>query len=29
VVCGSAKIEGFDLLAAIFDFNFMGGSLGS
>ena len=29
VVCGSAKIEGLDLLAAIFDFNFMGGSLGS
>jgi acetyl-CoA carboxylase carboxyl transferase subunit beta len=29
VVCGRAKIEGLDLLAAIFDFTFMGGSLGS
>jgi acetyl-CoA carboxylase carboxyl transferase subunit beta len=29
VVCGSAKIQGIDVLAAIFDFTFMGGSLGS
>ncbi len=29
VVCGSGKIDGLDVLAAIFDFNFMGGSLGS
>ncbi len=29
VVCGRAKIEGIDVLAAIFDFSFMGGSLGS
>jgi acetyl-CoA carboxylase carboxyl transferase subunit beta len=27
--CGSAKIGGIPVLAAIFDFNFMGGSLGS
>ena len=29
VVCGRGKIEGIDVLAAIFDFSFMGGSLGS
>ena len=29
LVCGSAKIGGIPVLAAIFDFNFMGGSLGS
>ncbi len=29
LVCGSAKIGGVPTLAAIFDFNFMGGSLGS
>jgi acetyl-CoA carboxylase carboxyl transferase subunit beta len=29
VVCGSGKIDGLDVLAAIFDFSFMGGSLGS
>jgi acetyl-CoA carboxylase carboxyl transferase subunit beta len=29
VVCGRATIEGTDVLAAIFDFSFMGGSLGS
>jgi len=29
MVCGSAKIGGIQVLAAIFDFNFMGGSLGS
>jgi acetyl-CoA carboxylase carboxyl transferase subunit beta len=29
VVCGSAKIDRIDVLAAIFDFTFMGGSLGS
>ncbi|HVN97885.1 MAG TPA: acetyl-CoA carboxylase, carboxyltransferase subunit beta [Syntrophorhabdaceae bacterium] len=29
MVCGGAKIGGIDVLAAIFDFNFMGGSLGS
>ncbi len=29
VVCGRATIEGIDVLAAIFDFSFMGGSLGS
>lgn len=29
VVCGRAEIEGIDVLAAIFDFSFMGGSLGS
>jgi acetyl-CoA carboxylase carboxyl transferase subunit beta len=28
-VCGSAKIGGIPVLAAIFDFSFMGGSLGS
>ncbi len=29
VVCGSARIEGMEVLCAIFDFSFMGGSLGS
>lgn len=29
VVCGSAKIGGVEVLTAIFDFKFMGGSLGS
>ena len=29
MVCGSAKISGIDVLTAIFDFSFMGGSLGS
>ncbi len=29
VVCGKAKVGGIDVLAAIFDFSFMGGSLGS
>ncbi|MBP1730677.1 MAG: acetyl-CoA carboxylase, carboxyl transferase subunit beta, partial [Deltaproteobacteria bacterium] len=29
VVCGQGKIDGIDVLAAIFDFTFMGGSLGS
>lgn len=29
VVCGQGKIHGIDALTAIFDFNFMGGSLGS
>jgi acetyl-CoA carboxylase carboxyl transferase subunit beta len=29
VVCGRARIEGIEVLAAIFDFSFMGGSLGS
>lgn len=29
VVCGMAKIEGMEVLCAIFDFSFMGGSLGS
>lgn len=29
VVCGRGRIEGIDVLAAIFDFGFMGGSLGS
>jgi len=29
LVCGAAKIGGIDVLTAIFDFNFMGGSLGS
>ncbi|MBA4391523.1 MAG: acetyl-CoA carboxylase carboxyl transferase subunit beta [Syntrophus sp. (in: bacteria)] len=29
MVCGAAQIGGIDVLAAIFDFNFMGGSLGS
>jgi len=29
VVCGRGKIGGIDVLAAIFDFTFMGGSLGS
>ena len=29
LVCGAAKIGGIDVLAAIFDFKFMGGSLGS
>ncbi len=29
VVCGAARIEGTEVLSAIFDFNFMGGSLGS
>jgi acetyl-CoA carboxylase carboxyl transferase subunit beta len=29
VVCGHGKIEGIDVLSAIFDFSFMGGSLGS
>ncbi len=29
MVCGSAKISGIAALTAIFDFNFMGGSLGS
>ncbi len=29
MVCGSAQIGGIDVLAAIFDFSFMGGSLGS
>lgn len=29
VVCGRAKVGGIDVLTAIFDFSFMGGSLGS
>jgi acetyl-CoA carboxylase carboxyl transferase subunit beta len=29
MVCGKGKINGLDVLAAIFDFSFMGGSLGS
>ncbi len=29
IVCGSARINGIDVLTAIFNFNFMGGSLGS
>jgi acetyl-CoA carboxylase carboxyl transferase subunit beta len=29
VVCGSGKVNGIEVLAAIFDFTFMGGSLGS
>jgi acetyl-CoA carboxylase carboxyl transferase subunit beta len=29
MICGSGKINGIDALAAIFDFSFMGGSLGS
>jgi len=29
VVCGRAKVEGIEVLAAIFDFSFMGGTLGS
>lgn len=29
VVCGKGKINGFDVYAAIFDFSFQGGSLGS
>jgi acetyl-CoA carboxylase carboxyl transferase subunit beta len=29
VVCGRGKIEGIDVFCAIFDFTFMGGSLGS
>jgi acetyl-CoA carboxylase carboxyl transferase subunit beta len=29
IVCGRGKVDGIDVLAAIFDFNFMGGSLGS
>lgn len=29
VVCGRGKIEGLDVLCAIFDFSFLGGSLGS
>lgn len=29
IVCGRGKINGLDVLAAIFDFEFMGGSLGS
>jgi len=29
VICGQGKIDGIDVLAAIFDFSFMGGSLGS
>lgn len=29
VVCGQGRIKGIDALAAIFDFEFMGGSLGS
>lgn len=29
VVCGRGKINGLDVLSAIFDFSFMGGSLGS
>jgi len=29
VVCGQGKIKGIDALTAIFDFSFMGGSLGS
>jgi len=29
VVCGRGRIAGLDVLAAIFDFSFMGGSLGS
>jgi acetyl-CoA carboxylase carboxyl transferase subunit beta len=29
MVCGSARIGGIEVLAAIFNFNFMGGSLGS
>lgn len=29
MICGQGKINGIDVLAAIFDFSFMGGSLGS
>ena len=29
MICGKGKIGGIDVLAAIFDFSFMGGSLGS
>ncbi|HUJ88716.1 MAG TPA: acetyl-CoA carboxylase, carboxyltransferase subunit beta [Syntrophorhabdales bacterium] len=29
IVCGNGSIEGIEVLTAIFDFNFMGGSLGS
>jgi acetyl-CoA carboxylase carboxyl transferase subunit beta len=29
MICGKGKINGIDVLAAIFDFSFMGGSLGS
>lgn len=29
VVCGVGRIEGAEVLSAVFDFNFMGGSLGS
>jgi acetyl-CoA carboxylase carboxyl transferase subunit beta len=29
VVCGTGRIEGIEVLSAIFDFSFMGGSLGS
>ncbi|MGD0230471.1 MAG: acetyl-CoA carboxylase, carboxyltransferase subunit beta [Syntrophorhabdales bacterium] len=29
IVCGSGRIEGIEVLAAIFDYSFMGGSLGS
>ena len=29
MICGRGKIGGIDVLAAIFDFSFMGGSLGS
>jgi acetyl-CoA carboxylase carboxyl transferase subunit beta len=29
VVCGRGRIEGLDVLCAVFDFSFMGGSLGS
>jgi acetyl-CoA carboxylase carboxyl transferase subunit beta len=29
MICGKGKIDGIDALAAIFDFSFMGGSLGS
>ena len=29
IICGEGKIDGIDALAAIFDFSFMGGSLGS
>ena len=29
VVCGRGRIEGMDVLCAIFDFSFLGGSLGS
>ncbi len=29
VICGKAKIDGYKLLAAVMDFDFMGGSMGS